>query len=186
MTDRAGAPRAPLGEELRIAATALERLAEGASLPAALEAAMRDPARASRPGAGPAPKLGPGPARSLGELPSASRAAIRDIASRTVRAWGLCRALSERLNQRPPAPAMLALQQVVLAQLLDPVRPDATTVDQAVGLHLARLRHLRAVDGWLAELEAEHGPVEPETVEWAARIVDDWASSGGVAAAKAG
>jgi 16S rRNA (cytosine967-C5)-methyltransferase len=124
LTDRAGAPRAPLGEELRIAATALERLAERASLPAALEAAMRDSARASRPGAG--------PARDLGDLPPASRAAIRDIASRTVRAWGLCRALSERLNQRPPAPAMLALQQVVLAQLLDPVRPDATTVDQAV------------------------------------------------------
>ena len=65
-------------------------------------------------------------------LPPASRAAVRDIASRTVRARGLCRALSVRLNQRPPAPAMLALQQVVLAQLLDPVRPDATTVDQAI------------------------------------------------------
>src|SRR5690606_18289289 len=30
------------------------------------------------------------------------------------------------------SPAMLALQQVTLAQLLDPVRPDATTVDQAI------------------------------------------------------
>ena len=34
----------------------------------------------------------------------------------------------------------------------------------------------------LAELEAEHGPVGPETLEWAARIVDDWASTGEPAA----
>jgi hypothetical protein len=27
---------------------------------------------------------------------------------------------------------------------------------------------------YLAELEAEHGPVDPETLEWAARVVDDW------------
>ncbi|HLT01797.1 MAG TPA: 16S rRNA (cytosine(967)-C(5))-methyltransferase RsmB [Geminicoccaceae bacterium] len=109
MTTRAGASRATLAEELRSAARALERLAEGAALPAALEAVS------SRP-----------------RLPPASRAAVRDIASRTVRAWGLCRELSTRLNQRPPSPAMLALQQVTLAQLLDPVRPDATTVDQAI------------------------------------------------------
>lgn len=82
----------------------------------------------------------------------------------------------------------LTLDAGQLAELrsLVSARSLSATVDQAVGLHLARLRHLRAVDGWLAELEAEHGPVEPETVEWAARIVDDWASSGGVAAAKAG
>lgn len=58
-------------------------------------------------------------------------------------------------------------------------RSLSSTVDQAVGAYLSRLRHLRAVDGWLAELEAEHGPVDPETLEWAARIVDDWESTGG-------
>ncbi len=63
-----------------------------------------------------------------------------------------------------------------LRSLID-ARSLSTTVDQAVGAYLSRLRHLRAVDGWLAELEAEHGPVDPETLEWAARIVDDWASS---------
>src|SRR5690606_23595995 len=105
-------------------ARALERLAGGASLPAALEAAMQGAGRAPKPGGGQDPKPG--------GLPPASRAAIRDIASRTVRTWGLCRALSARLNQRPPAPAMLALQQVTLAQLLDPVRADATTGDQAI------------------------------------------------------
>jgi hypothetical protein len=57
-------------------------------------------------------------------------------------------------------------------------RSLSSTVDQAVGSYLSRLRHLRAVDEWLAELEAEHGPVEPETLQWAARIVDDWESTG--------
>ncbi len=64
-----------------------------------------------------------------------------------------------------------------LRSLVD-ARSLSSTVDQAVGAYLSRLRHLRAVDGWLAELEAEHGPVDPETLEWAARIVDDWASTG--------
>lgn len=53
-------------------------------------------------------------------------------------------------------------------------RSLSAAVDQAVATHVARLRHLRAVDGWLAELEAAHGPVEPETLEWAARIVGRW------------
>lgn len=68
-------------------------------------------------------------------------------------------------------------QLVELRSLID-ARSLSTTVDQAVGVYLARMRHLRAVDGWLAELEADHGPVDPETLEWAARIVDDWASAG--------
>lgn len=63
-----------------------------------------------------------------------------------------------------------------LRSLVD-ARSLSSTVDQAVGSYLSRLRHLRAVDGWLAELEAEHGPVDPETLEWAARIVGDWAST---------
>lgn len=53
-------------------------------------------------------------------------------------------------------------------------RSLSAAVDQAVGSYLARLRHLRAVDEWLAELEASHGPIEQETLEWAARIVDEW------------
>jgi hypothetical protein len=64
-------------------------------------------------------------------------------------------------------------------------RSLSATVDVAVGSYLSRLRHLRAVDEWLAELEAQHGPVEPETLEWAARIVDDW-ESGGQRPSKAG
>lgn len=71
-----------------------------------------------------------------------------------------------------------------LRSLVD-ARSLSSTVDHAVGAYLSRLRHLRAVDGWLAEPEAQHGPVDPETLEWAARIVEDWASTGD-RAAKAG
>ena len=70
------------------------------------------------------------------------------------------------------APQLEELRPLVDARSL------SSTVDQAVGSHLSRLRRLRAVDGWLAELKAEHGPVDPETLEWAAHIVDDWASTG--------
>ncbi len=63
-----------------------------------------------------------------------------------------------------------------LRSLVD-ARSLSATVDHAVGAYLSRLRHLRGVDEWLAELEAEHGPIDPETLEWAARIVDDWAAT---------
>ena len=56
-------------------------------------------------------------------------------------------------------------------------RSLSATVDGAVAAHLSKLRHLHAVDEWLAELENEHGPVPPETLEWAAQIVHQWSSS---------
>lgn len=64
-----------------------------------------------------------------------------------------------------------------LRSLVD-ARSLSSTVDQAVGSYLSRLRHLRAVDEWLAELDVEHGPLESEPREWAARIVEDWAAAG--------
>jgi hypothetical protein len=51
----------------------------------------------------------------------------------------------------------------------------SASVDSAISTHLARLRHLAAVDQWLAQMEDKHGPTPPETLEWAARIVDGWA-----------
>jgi len=57
-------------------------------------------------------------------------------------------------------------------------RSLSATVNNAVAAYLSRLRHLRAVDEWLAELEREHGPVPPETLEWAAQIVDQWRPTG--------
>jgi hypothetical protein len=53
-------------------------------------------------------------------------------------------------------------------------RSLSAAVDAAIAAYAARLRHLTAVDEWLAELEREHGPVPPETLEWAAQLVDHW------------
>jgi hypothetical protein len=53
-------------------------------------------------------------------------------------------------------------------------RSLSTTVDSAVAAYLVRVRHLAAVDQWLAELEREHGPIPPETLEWAAQVVERW------------
>ena len=55
-------------------------------------------------------------------------------------------------------------------------RSLSATIDRALAAHLDRLRHAEAVDAWLRELDEEHGPVPHETLEWAARLVDDWAA----------
>lgn len=74
----------------------------------------------------------------------------------------------------------LSLDAAQLAQLraLVGARSLSATVDSAVAAYLSRLRHLHAVDEWLAELERDHGPVPPETLEWAAQIVDRWHARG--------
>jgi hypothetical protein len=56
-------------------------------------------------------------------------------------------------------------------------RSLSAAVDNAVAAYLARMRHLVAVDDWLAELEREHGPVPNETLEWAAQLVEQWETS---------
>lgn len=53
-------------------------------------------------------------------------------------------------------------------------RSISAAVDAAVAAYLDRMRHLAAVDEWLAELEREHGPVPTETLQWAADLVDAW------------
>jgi hypothetical protein len=55
-------------------------------------------------------------------------------------------------------------------------RSLSAAVDSAIQAYLNRIRHLAAVDDWLIELEREHGPVPQETLEWAARLVDDWST----------
>ncbi len=47
-------------------------------------------------------------------------------------------------------------------------------VNAAIDAYVQRMRHLVAVDAWLAEMEREHGPIPGETLEWAARQVDRW------------
>lgn len=53
----------------------------------------------------------------------------------------------------------------------------SAAVNEAVKDRVTLLTHLRAVDEWIAEMDAEHGPVPPETMEWAARLVDSWDST---------
>jgi hypothetical protein len=54
-------------------------------------------------------------------------------------------------------------------------RSLSATIDHAITAHVTRMKHLAAVDEWLQELESQHGPIPPETLEWAGRLVDDWA-----------
>lgn len=65
-------------------------------------------------------------------------------------------------------------------------RSLSAAVDNAVSAYLSRLRHFRAVDDWLAELEREYGPVPSETLEWAAKLVEDWQSTRSKRARRAG
>ena len=65
-------------------------------------------------------------------------------------------------------------------------RSLSAAVDTAVAAYLARLRHLASVDEWLAELEREHGPIPSETLEWAARLVEEWDESRPASGLRAG
>jgi hypothetical protein len=57
-------------------------------------------------------------------------------------------------------------------------RSLSESVDSAVSAHLARLRHLKQVDEWLADMDREHGPIPRQTLEWAAKMVTEWESQG--------
>lgn len=76
----------------------------------------------------------------------------------------------------PKEKVTLTLDSSRLKELRDLVgaRSLSAAVDDAVAAHVIRLRHLSAVDDWLAELERTHGPIPPETMEWAAQIVERW------------
>jgi hypothetical protein len=65
-------------------------------------------------------------------------------------------------------------------------RSISESVDSAVTAYLARLSHLKEVDEWLAEMDREHGPVPPQTLEWAAKMVAEWESRGEKRRRKAG
>jgi hypothetical protein len=69
------------------------------------------------------------------------------------------------------APRLRELRRLTRARSL------SAAVDRAIAADLVRARHLAAVDEWLAAMDREHGPVPPETLDWAARLVEDWASS---------
>ena len=77
----------------------------------------------------------------------------------------------------PKEKVTLTLDAGNLAALRALVGPRSlsASVDHAIAAQVARLKHLAAVDDWLQELESEHGPIPPETLEWASRFVDQWA-----------
>lgn len=76
----------------------------------------------------------------------------------------------------PKEKVTLTLDMARLAELRTMVgaRSLSSSVDTAIATHLARLKHLTAVDAWLTALEKKHGPIPPETEEWASRVVQQW------------
>jgi hypothetical protein len=64
---------------------------------------------------------------------------------------------------------LAALRSLVGARSL------SASIDRAIAAHVAHMKHLAAVDDLLEELEREHGPIPPSTLEWAGRLVEDWA-----------
>ena len=79
----------------------------------------------------------------------------------------------EKVTLTLDAANLAALRSLVGARSL------SATVDAAIAAHLARVKHFAAVDQWLEGAEKDHGPVPPETIEWAARLVDGWAGKRG-------
>jgi len=79
-------------------------------------------------------------------------------------------------SSMPKEKVTLTLDAENLAALRSLVggRSLSAAIDVALGERVTRLRHQAAVDDWLVELDAAHGPVPPETLEWAARLVDQW------------
>lgn len=76
----------------------------------------------------------------------------------------------------PKEKVTLTLDAELLRELRTLVgsRSLSASVDDAVEAHVMLLRHLAAVDDWLAEMDAQYGPVPDQTLEWAARLVDEW------------
>ncbi|WP_109510501.1 CopG family transcriptional regulator [Nocardioides speluncae] len=74
----------------------------------------------------------------------------------------------EKVTLTLDAESLAALRSLVGSRSL------SSTIDAAVAKHLAHLRHMAAVDEWLAEMEEKHGAVPQETLEWAAQIFDSW------------
>jgi hypothetical protein len=72
----------------------------------------------------------------------------------------------------------LTLDSTILSTLRKLVggRSLSAEVERAVTERVARLRHLASVDDMLHELDEAHGPIPAETLDWAAKQVDAWAS----------
>jgi hypothetical protein len=73
----------------------------------------------------------------------------------------------------------LTLDAAAVAELRRRVgaRSLSAVVDQAVAAHLDHLRHLSAIDRWLAAMEREHGPVPKAALDWAEAQIEAWDGS---------
>ena len=78
----------------------------------------------------------------------------------------------------PKEKVTLTLDSATLAVMRKLVgnRSLSAEVQRAVAERVAKLKHLAAVDGWLREMDEQHGPVPTESLDWAAKQVDDWVS----------
>ncbi|MGE0313931.1 MAG: 16S rRNA (cytosine(967)-C(5))-methyltransferase RsmB [Lautropia sp.] len=120
-----GPARAALAQEFAACAGAVAATLEGQHLDRALDTALHG-------ASADAPARSPRAADPAAPLPAASRAPVRDMAYATLRTLGTTRFLAHRLNARPPAPRLAALQCVALTALLDGRRAPAIVVDEAV------------------------------------------------------
>ena len=73
----------------------------------------------------------------------------------------------------------LTLDAATLAALRKLVGPRSLSaeVQHAIAERVEKLAHLSAIDAWLRELDAAHGPVPTETLDWAAKQVDEWVAT---------
>jgi 16S rRNA (cytosine967-C5)-methyltransferase len=121
--------RALLSEELTIAAEVLSQFCNGADLEKTFETLLTVPSGADKKG------TSPSQVKSTGKV---SNSAVKEFVYRSVRSLRLLQAITSLLNSKPPAPWVLALQQVVIAQLLviqntsGEIASTARIVDQAI------------------------------------------------------
>ena len=81
------------------------------------------------------------------------------------------------MARRQKVTLSLSVDELEQLRELAGARSLSAAVDRAVAAELERLRHLAAVDDWLAEMDRVHGPVPAQTLDWAARLVDEWDTS---------
>jgi hypothetical protein len=81
----------------------------------------------------------------------------------------LCVMAKEKITLTLDSSNLAALRSLVGSRSL------SASIDRAIAAHVSRMKHLAAVDEWLEEMEQSHGPILPETLEWAGKLVDEWA-----------
>jgi 16S rRNA (cytosine967-C5)-methyltransferase len=122
--------RALLSEELTLAADVLSQFCDGADLEKSFETVLvgndADNGKKAQP------------IKSLRASGKVSTSAVKEFVYRAVRSLRLLQAITSLINSKPPAPWLLAMQQLVIAQLLhmqnnrDETASNARIVDQAI------------------------------------------------------